>query len=58
MKSFEYYVHTICSLIGTNDHEDELNRFGKHGWELISVIIDDNRDHIAFFKRENLNERR
>ncbi len=35
---------------------DELNAFGKEGWELITIIPDPEREHVTnfFFKRKLL----
>lgn len=43
MKRFEY----TCIVLGFDDNDDEMNRLGKEGWELVGL----NRN-FAYFKRE------
>ena len=54
MKKFEYKI--LNERIRNNDFhitKDDLNEFGKEGWELISVIFDTEREERDFyFKRE------
>ena len=58
MKQFEYKILNLktmglVNIILTGEHEAELNRLGKEGWELVSTTLTkDGRNVMAILKRE------
>ena len=61
MPKFEYTTEVLTSMVGRDklrvgDLEDELQKYGADGWELVSLTLDadirGSRDgHLLIFKR-------
>jgi hypothetical protein len=39
----------ICFISGEWDKSDALNRLGKDGWELVSVVYGDDADQFVYY---------
>lgn len=52
MKRFEYNQLYISFQTDGTNHLEQLNSFGKDGWELISCVKIDGDNVLYIFKRE------
>jgi hypothetical protein len=54
MKEWRYFYHWISK--NSSNIEQELNNYGKEGWELINISpdeVEEEQGYRLFFKRES-----